>query len=187
MNNKLFQGLLIGSLVFQGVVIFSADAATPNRPKLLLKKPAKPVVKPAAKPETKPEAEPPVVISKTTIQDNGVRYELTGCRREGAATAATVVCRFLVTNRKKSDVAASLKVAGTRFIDRDGEEYLAKEVKLGSIKSETEAENTLISDIPTKATVTFDAPAVNVSTMRVLAINHSPGNTLKFLDMKIGK
>jgi hypothetical protein len=179
MNNKLFQGLLLGSLVFQGVVIFSADAATPNKPKLLLKKPVKPVAK--------PEAEPPVVINKTTIQDNGVRYELTGCRREGIATEATVVCRLLVTNKKKNDTATSLKVAGTRFIDRDGEEYLAKEVKLGSVKSETEAENTLISNIPTKATVTFDAPAANVATMRVLAINHSPGNILKFLDMKIGK
>jgi hypothetical protein len=179
MNNQLFQGLLLGSLVFQGVVIFSADAATPNKPKLLLKKPAKPVAK--------PEVEPSVAISKTTIQDNGVRYELTGCRREGTATEATVVCRLLVTNKKKNDTAASLKVVGTRFIDRDGEEYLAKEVKLGSVKSETEAENTLISNIPTKATVTFDAPAANVATMRVLAINHSPGNILKFLDMKILK
>jgi hypothetical protein len=184
MNNKLFQGLLLGSLVFQGVVIFSADAATPHRPKILLKKPAtKPVVKPAAK----PEADPQVAISKTTIQDNGVRYELTGCRREGTATAGTVVCRLLLTNKKKSDVATSLKVAGTRFIDRDGEEYLAKEVKLGSIKSETEAENTLISDIPTKATVTFDAPAANVATMRALAVSHTPGATLKFLDVKILK
>jgi hypothetical protein len=179
MNNKLFQGLLLGSLIFQGIVIFSADAATPDRPKLLLKKPAKPVIK--------TEAEPQLAISKTTIQDNGVRYELTGCRREGTATAGTVVCRLLVTNKRKSDVAASLKVAGTRFIDRDGEEYLAKEVKLGSIKGDSEAENTLISGIPTKATVTFDAPAVNVATMRVLTINHSPGNILKFLDMKILK
>jgi hypothetical protein len=183
MNNKLFQGLLLGSLVFQGVVIFSADAATPNKPELLLKKPAKPVAKPA----TKPEAELPLAINKTTIQDNGVRYELTGCRREGTTTEATVVCRLLVTNRKKSDLAVSLKVAGTRFIDRDGEEYLAKEVKLGSVKAEDEAENTLISGIPTKASVTFAAPAANVATMRVLAINHSPGNTLKFLDMKITK
>lgn len=180
MNNKLFQGLLLGSLVFQGVVNFSADAAAPNRPKLLLKKPA-------AKPTDKTEVERPIAITKTIIKDNGIRYELTGCRQEGVAPAATVVCRFLVTNTKKSDTAASLKLAGSRFIDRDGEEYLAKEVKLGSIKSETEAENTLISDIPTKATVTFNAPAANVVTMRVLAINHTPGATLKFLDVKIGK
>lgn len=183
MNNKFFQGLLLGSLVFQGCVIFSADAATPNQPKLLLKKPAKPAIKPA----TKPEADPQVAINKATIQDNGVRYELTGCRREGAATAASLVCRLLVTNRKRIDVPASLKVAGTRFIDRDGEEYLAKEVKLGSIKGDAEAENTLLAGIPTKAMVTFDAPAANVATMRVLAINHAPGNILKFLDVKIIK
>ncbi len=179
MNNQLFQGLLLGALVFQGVVIFSADAATPNRSKVSATKPAKPTAK--------PEAEPPLVINKTTIQDNGVRYELTGCRRESAATATSLVCRLLVTNRRKNDVAASLKVAGSRFIDRDGEEYLAKEVKLGSVKAEEEAQNTLIAGIPTKATVTFDAPAANVATMRVLAINHSPGDTLKFLDVKIGK
>jgi hypothetical protein len=181
MHNQLFPGLLLGSLLLQGGIIFSANAATPPSPQLLVKKPIKPVVKPVAK----PEAEPQVTVGKATIQDNGVRYELTGCRREGTATEGTVVCRLLVTNKKKSDLAVSLKVVGTRFIDRDGEEYLAKEVKLGSVKSETEAENTLIADIPTKATVTFDAPPANVATMRALAINHSPGNNLKFLDVKI--
>jgi hypothetical protein len=182
MHNQLFRVILLGSLVLQGVVIFSADAATPNRPKPMLKKSTKP-----AKPAAKPESDSPVAVNKTTIQDNGVRYELTGCRRESTTAAATVVCRFLVTNRKKSDTAVSLKVAGTRFIDRDGEEYLAKEVKLGSVKGEAEAENTLISEIPTKAIVTFEAPAANVITMRALAINHTPGSTLKFLDVKIGK
>jgi hypothetical protein len=173
MKNKLFQGLLLGSLLFQGVIIAPVDAA-----------PKKPVIKPVAKPETKAETEQ-VVVSDTLIRDGGIRYELTSCRREGETPQ--VVCRLLLTNKKKDDIAVSFKVAGTRFIDKDGEEYRAKEVKIGSVNGESEAENTLISDTPTRATVIFDAPPANVATMRVLAINHSPGSSLKFRNIKIGK
>jgi hypothetical protein len=179
MNNKLFQGLLMGALLWQGTAVFIADAA-PAKPA----KPAKPAAKPAAKPEAKAEPEQ-VILSSTLIRDAGIRYELTSCKREGETPV--VVCRLLLTNKKKDDVAVSFKVAGTRFIDKDGEEYRAKEVKIGSVKSDSEAENTLISDTPTRATVTFDAPPANVLTMRVLAINHSPGSSLKFRDVKIGK
>jgi hypothetical protein len=166
MNKKLFQGLLVGSLLFQGVILTTVNAA----PK-----------KPAAKPEkTEPEQ---VVVNDTLIKDSGIRYELTSCRRE----AETVICRLLLTNKKKEDVPVTFKVAGTRFIDRDGEEYKAKKVKIGSVESDADAENSLISDTPTRATVTFDAPPENVVTMRVIAINHTPGSSLKFRNIKIGK
>jgi hypothetical protein len=169
MNNKLFPGLVLGSLLLQGAVIFVAEAV-----------PKKPVAKPAAKAE--PEQ---VILNDTTIRDDGIRYELTSCRREGETPV--VVCRLLLTSKKKDDTNVSFKIAGTRFIDKDGEEYKAKTVKIGSVESESEAENSLISDTPTKALVTFDAPPANVVTMRVLAINHSPGSNLKFRNIKIGK
>jgi hypothetical protein len=168
MNNKLFRGLLVGSLLFQGVILATVDAA-----------PKKPAAKPA---KTEPEQ---VVVNDTLIKDGGIRYELTSCRREGETPA--VVCRLLLTSKNKEDVTVSFKVAGTRFIDKDGEEYKAKKVKIGSVEGDTEAENSLISDTPTRATVTFDAPAENVVTMRVIAINHTPGSSLKFRNIKIGK
>ncbi len=168
MNNKLFQGLLIGSLLFQGAVILAADAA-PKKTE-------------STKPATK--AEPgQLIVSDTIIKDSGVRYELTSCKREGETPV--VVCRLLLTNLKKEDLAVSFKSAGTRFIDRDGEEYKAKKVKIGSVDGD-DAENSLIAGTPTKAAITFDAPAANVLTMRVIAINHSPGTSLKFRNIKIG-
>jgi hypothetical protein len=171
MNHLLVNGLTIvslSSLLGFYTTTISADAAP---------KPAR-STKPVVKPEPKQTN-----ISRTTIQDNGVRYELSACRR----IEATVVCRFSLVNKSGKDMAISFKTSGTRFIDKDGEEYLSKEVQIGSVKSESEAENTLIADVPTKATVTFDDPPVNVSTMAVLAINHSPGATLKFRNVKITK
>jgi hypothetical protein len=187
MKNPLFTGILAAAMLWNGVSIFSAIAA-PNQSKISQKKPVrKPATtKPEAKPEVKPEAkvEPTqTMVNSTTIKDSGIRYDLTSCKREGE----NVACRLLLTNKKKDDVAVSFKVAGTRFIDKDGEEYRAKEVRIGSARSETEAENTLISETPTKAMVIFDAPPTNVATMRALAIAHSPGNTLKFRDVKIEK
>jgi hypothetical protein len=192
MNNQFFCGILLGSLLIPSTTIFADVVGA--KPTTKPTKQAKP--KPTAKPETKPKpeaeakpkpaakAEPEqVVLSSTTIKDSGIRYELTGCKREGDS----VVCRLLLTNKKKEDTAVTLKVAGTRFIDRDGEEYKAKKAKVGSVEGDADAENTLIADIPTKASVTFDAPPANVVTMKVLAISHSPGNTLKFRDVKIGK
>jgi hypothetical protein len=171
MNNKLFQGILLGSLLFQGVIISAVDAAPKKRP----------IVEVAPK-KTTPDQ---VVVDDTTVKDSGIRYELTSCRREGETPM--VVCRLLLTNKKKDDITVSFKVAGTRFIDKDGEEYQAKKVKIGSIEGDAEAENSLISDTPTRALVTFDAPPANVLTMRVLAINHAPGSSLKFRNIKIGK
>jgi hypothetical protein len=175
MNHLLVNGLTIvslSSLLGFYTTTISADAAP------------KPSVKPArsTKPVVKPEPKQ-TNINRTTIQDNGVRYELSACRR----IEATVVCRFSLVNKTEKDMAISFKTSGTRFIDKDGEEYLSKEVQIGSVKSESEAENTLIADVPTKATITFDDPPVNVSTMAVLAINHSPGATLKFRNVKITK
>jgi hypothetical protein len=173
MNHLLVSSLTIIGLSLPGLYTTTTSAnAVP--------KPAR-SQKPAPKPE-KPEPKQ-TTISKTTIQDNGVRYELTACRR----VETSVVCRLSLLNKGEKDIAVSFKTSGTRFIDKDGEEYLSKEVQIGSVKSETEAENTLISDVPTKGTITFDAPAPNVATMAVLAINHSPGATLKFRNVKITK
>jgi hypothetical protein len=182
MNHLLINGLLIAGLALPGMYVATLPTtAIAKAPRSTGKKPAPPATEPA-KPTAKPEPKQ-TIISKTTIQDNGVRYELSACRR----IEATVVCRFSVTNKAEQDMPASFKVAGSRFIDRDGEEYLAKEVQIGSIRSESEAENVLISDISMKATVTFDAPPANVATMAVLAINHSPGSSLKFRNVKILK
>jgi hypothetical protein len=194
MNNQFFCGILLGFLLLPSTTIFADVAgAKPTtkptkqaKPKPTAQPEAKPKPEAEAKPKPKPEAkaEPEqVALSSTTIKDSGIRYELTGCKREGDS----VVCRLLLTNKKKEDTAVTLKVAGTRFIDRDGEEYKAKKAKVGSVEGDADAENTLITDTPTKASVTFDAPPANVVTMKVLAISHSPGNTLKFRDVKIGK
>jgi hypothetical protein len=180
MNHLLIKSLLIAGLSVSGIyVATSAPNAIAKTPRTPVRKPT-PAASEPAKP--KPEAKQ-TMINKTTIQDNGIRYELSACRR----LEATVVCRLSLTNKGEQDVAASFKTAGSRFIDRDGEEYLAKEVQIGSLKSESETENTLISDVPMKATVTFDAPPANVATMAVLAINHTPGTTLKFRNVKIIK
>jgi hypothetical protein len=170
MNNKLFQGLLIGSLLLQGVVILAADAAPKKE---AAKKPT------TAKP-TKSEPEQ-VVLGDTVIRDSGVLYELTSCKRE----AETLVCRFLLINKKKEDLPISFKIAGTRFIDRAGDEYKATKVKIGSVDGD-DAENSLIPGVPLKASVTFAAPPANVRTMVVIAINHSPGSSMKFRNITIG-
>jgi hypothetical protein len=173
MNNKLFQGLLIGSLLLQGVVILAADAAPKKE---TTKKPA------AARP-TKPEAkaEPEqVVLGDTVVRDSGILYELTSCKRE----AETLVCRLLLINKKKEDIPVSFKIAGTRFIDRAGDEYKATKVKIGSVDGD-DAENSLIPGVPLKASVTFTAPPANVRTMVVIAINHSPGSSMKFRNVTI--
>jgi hypothetical protein len=193
MNHLLIKGLLIAGLSISGIYVATspqnAIAKTPRtpvkKPTPAASEPAKPTPaasEPAKPTPAKPEAKQ-TMINKTTIQDNGIRYELSACRR----LEATVVCRLSLTNKGEQDIAASFKTAGSRFIDRDGEEYLAKEVQIGSLKSESETENTLISDVPMKATVTFDAPPANVATMAVLAINHTPGTTLKFRNVKIIK
>ncbi len=165
MSNKLFQKLLIGSLLLQGVVVFTADAA----PK-----------KAAAQKPTKSEPEQ-VVISDTVVRDSGVVYELTSCKRE----AETLVCRLLLISKKKEDLPVSFKIAGTRFIDKAGDEYKATKVKIGSTDGD-EAENSLIAGVPIKASVTFAAPPVNVRTMVVLAISHAPGSSMKFRNIIIG-
>jgi hypothetical protein len=175
MNHLLVNGLAIvslSSLLGFYTTTISVDAAP------------KPAIKPIRKqkPVVKPDPAQ-TSIGKNTIQDNGVRYELGVCRR----IEATVVCRLSLVNKSGKDMAINFKTSGTRFIDKDGEEYLSKEVQIGSVRSESEAENTLIADVPTKATVTFDDPPVNVTTMAVLAINHSPGATLKFRNVKITK
>jgi hypothetical protein len=175
MNNKLFQGLLIGSLLLQGVVILAADAA----PKKETTK--KPTTAKPAKPESKPDPEQ-VVLGDTVVRDSGILYELTSCRRE----AETLVCRLLLINKKKEDMPVSFKIAGTRFIDKAGDEYKATKVKIGSVDGD-EAENSLISGVPIKASVTFAAPPANVRTMVVIAINHSPGSSMKFRNITIGK
>jgi hypothetical protein len=177
MNHLLASGLAIVCLSLPGLYTTAIPVdATPQ----LAKKPA---VKPKPTPEAKPAPAKQMIISATTIQEAGVRYSLSFCRR----VETNVVCRLALLNKNNKDTAVSLKVGGTRFIDKDGEEYLSKEVQIGSVKSESEAENTLISDVATKATVTFDAPPANVLTMAVLAINHSPGSTLKFRNVKIVK
>ncbi len=177
MNHLLASGLAIVCLSLPGLytTAIPVDAA----PRLA----RKPTVKPKPAAEAKPEMAKQTSISATTIQEAGVRYSLSACRR----VETSVVCRLSLLSKNDKDTAVSLKVNGTRFIDKDGEEYLAKEVQIGSVKSESEAENTLISDVSTKATVTFDAPPVNVATMAVLAINHTPGGTLKFRNVKILK
>jgi hypothetical protein len=174
MNNKLFQGLLIGSLLLQGVVILAADAAPKKE---TTKKPA--TAKPA-KPEAKPDPEQ-VVLGDTVVRDSGILYELTSCKRE----AETLVCRLLLINKKKEDLPVSFKIAGTRFIDKAGDEYKATKVKVGSVDGD-EAENSLIPGVPLKASVTFAAPPVNVRTMVVIAISHSPGSSMKFRNITIG-
>jgi hypothetical protein len=178
MNNKLFQGLLIGSLLLQGVVILAADAAPKKE---TTKKPntAKPA-KPADKPEPKPEPEQ-VVLGDTVVRDSGILYELTSCKRE----ADTLVCRLLLINKKKEDLPVSFKIAGTRFIDKAGDEYKATKVKIGSVDGD-EAENSLIPGVPLKASVTFAAPPAGVRTMVVIAISHSPGSSMKFRNIIIG-
>jgi hypothetical protein len=183
MNHLLIKGLLIAGLSVSGIyVATSAQNAIAKTPRTPVKKPTPAASEPAKPTPAKPEAKQ-TMINKTTIQDNGIRYELSACRR----LETTVVCRLSLTNKSEQDIAASFKTAGSRFIDRDGEEYVAKEVQIGSLKSESETENTLISDVPMKATVTFDAPPANVATMAVLAINHAPGTTLKFRNVKIIK
>lgn len=137
--------------------------------------------KPATTPKSEPSAQ--TVINKSTIDDSGVRYELTSCKR----VVDSLVCRFLLTNKSTKDITVAFKASGTRFIDITGEEYLAKEVQIGSNKSDTATESSLISQVPIKAMVTFDAPAANVVTLKVLAINHEPGNALKFREVKIAK
>ncbi len=169
MNNKLFQGLLIGSLLLQGVVILAADAA-----------PKKETTKKPAKPEAKAEPEQ-VVLGDTVVRDSGILYELTSCKREADA----VVCRLLLINKKKEDLTVSFKIAGTRFIDKAGDEYKATKVKIGSVDGD-DAENSLIPGVPLKASVTFAAPPANVRTMVVIAINHSPGSSMKFRNVIIG-
>ncbi len=170
MNNKLFQGLLIGSLLLQGVVIISADAAPKKE---TVRKPTK--AKPA---KAEPEQ---VVLGDTVIRDSGILYELTSCKRE----AETLVCRLLLINKKKEDLPVSFKIAGTRFIDKAGDEYKATKVKIGSVDGD-EAENSLIPGIPLKASITFAAPPANVRTMLVIAISHSPGSSMKFRNIIIG-
>jgi hypothetical protein len=154
---------------------FSAQhlAATPKKPNSIKKAVPTPIVVPSA----------PTVVNQSTIDDSGVRYELTSCKR----AVESLVCRFLLTNRNKNDVAVSIKANGTRFIDITGEEYLAKAVQIGSHKSDVAAESILIAQVPIRATVTFDAPAANVITLKVLAINHEPGSYLKFREVKIAK
>jgi hypothetical protein len=182
MNNKLFQGLLIGSLLLQGVVILSADAAPKKEAtkKPTTPKPAKPESKPESKPEAKPAPEQ-VVLGDTVVRDSGILYELTSCQRE----AETLVCRLLLINKKKEDIPVSFKIAGTRFIDRAGDEYKATKVKIGSVDGD-DAENSLIPGVPLKASVTFTAPPANVRTMVVIAISHSPGSSMKFRNVTIG-
>jgi hypothetical protein len=177
MNHLLASGLAIVCLSLPGLYTTAIPVDAAPR---LAKKPA---VKPRPAAAAKPEEAKQTIISATTIQEAGVRYSLSSCRR----VETNVVCRLLLLNKNSKDTAVSLNVSGTRFIDKDGEEYQSKEVQIGSIKSESEAENTLISDISTKATVTFEAPPANVATMAVLAINHSPGGTLKFRNVKILK
>lgn len=179
MNHLLASGLAIVCLSLPGLYATAIPVdATPQQTKK-----QKPAVKPKPTPEAKPAPVKQTIINATTIQEAGVRYSLSACRR----IETTVVCRLSLLNKNDKDTAVSLEVSGTRFIDKDGEEYLAKEVQIGSVKSESKAENTLISGVSTKATATFDAPPANVLTMAVLAINHSPGNTLKFRNVKIVK
>jgi hypothetical protein len=176
MNNKLFQGLLIGSLLLQGVVILAADAAPKKE---TTKKPT--TAKPADKPEPKPETEQ-VVLGDSVVRDSGILYELTSCKRE----TDTLVCRLLLINKKKEDLTISFKIANTRFIDKAGDEYKATKVKIGSVDGD-DAENSLIPGVPLKASVTFAAPPTNVRTMVVLAISHSPGSSsMKFRNIIIG-
>jgi hypothetical protein len=170
MNNKLFQGILIGSLLLQGVVIISADAAPK---KATVKKPT--TAKPA---KAEPEQ---VVLGDSIVRDSGILYELTSCKRE----TETLVCRLLLINKKKEDLAVSFKIAGTRFIDKAGDEYKATKVKIGSVDGD-EAENSLIPGVPLKASITFAAPPANVRTMVVIAISHSPGSSMKFRNIVIG-
>jgi hypothetical protein len=172
MNHLLASGFAIVCLSLPGIAATAIPVqAAPQSAK-----------KPAVKPKPAAAAKQ-TNISATTIQEAGIRYSLSFCRR----VETSVVCRLSLLNKNDKDVAVSLQVNGTRFIDKDGEEYLSKEVQIGSVKSESEAENMLISDISTKATVTFDAPPANVATMTVLAINHSPGSILKFRNVKIIK
>jgi hypothetical protein len=172
MNHLLTNSLAIACLALSGLYAtnLSVDAA-PNRST------------PRATAKPKPEAAKQTIVNNNTVQDAGIRYTLAACRR----AEAKLICRFSLLNKNSKDVAVSLTVNGTRFIDKDGEEYASNEVQIGSVKSESEAENTLISDVPTKASVTFDAPPANVATMAVLVVNHSPGSTLKFRNVKITK
>jgi hypothetical protein len=190
--------LLIGSLLLTSwgqIVPWGALAADEVKEPVAVKKTTKtktpkpsdkPVVKPSAKPVLKaaPKKVPTqIAVDKNTIEEGGVRYELTSCKR----VSETLVCRFLLTNNGVQDLAVALKVGGTRFIDITGEEYLAKEVNIGTSKSDGSAESILIPKVPIKATITFDEPAANVVTIKVLAINHEPGTALKFRDLKIVK
>jgi hypothetical protein len=174
MTHLLTKGLVIAGILGMGVWALTPSGTTAPKPsRTNVKKPT-----PPAKLESRP-----ITISATEIQDSGIRYKLSACRR----IDSSLVCRLSIVNKNAQDISASLKTDGTRFIDRDGEEYLATGVQIGSTKSESEVENVLISDTPIKGVVTFDAPPANVATMAVLVINHSPGNNLKFRNVKIVK
>jgi hypothetical protein len=155
-------------------VILAADAAPKKEAT------TKPTTTKPAKVEAKPAPEQ-VVLGDTVVRDSGILYELTSCQRE----AETLVCRLLLINKKKEDIPISFKIAGTRFIDKAGDEYKATKVKVGSVDGD-DAENSLIPGVPLKASVTFAAPPANVRTMVVIAINHSPGSSMKFRNVTIG-
>jgi hypothetical protein len=202
MNRFLISSLLFTSLLLN--LHLTAVMAAEVEPPIVVKKTTKTkIVKPAPKksleqngvdksstrnqkPSTKaPSKKAPeqIAVDKNTIEESGVRYELTSCKR----VSETLVCRFLLTNNGLQDISVSLKAGGTRFIDITGEEYLAKEVNIGTSRNDSTVESILIPKVPIKATITFDEPATNIVTLKVLAISHEPGAALKFRDLKIIK
>lgn len=112
------------------------------------------------------------------VEDNNLRFELRSCNRSGGA----LICDVLVTNTGKEDVfvifnaSYSSGIGNTRAIDTDGEQYEARNVKLGSNTNQAFIRTILIQGIPTKVRISFET-SDKINGLNVLVFGYGLGET----------
>ena len=116
-------------------------------------------------------------------------FELQECKTAGSS----VICEFLITN-SGGDIELSLyagrfRNALTRIFDEGGNEYLAGQVRLGNKSSREDVRMLIVSDTPTKASITFDKVSPETSLIKLLEIRGFSNEPLKvqFRNLAINK
>lgn len=108
------------------------------------------------------------------VEVNRFSVKMRGCEKQ--ATSA-IVCYATVTNLA-GDREFALFGRGSRIIELDGNELPGQSAELGS-RGGWYADNTLISGIPIRGSITFGGVATNVNQVAVLEVLVGAGSEFK--------
>jgi hypothetical protein len=122
------------------------------------------------------------------------RFDLQRCAKQ----SSKIVCTFLVTNlqadRELTLYALELTMFGyashSRLFDTEGNEYPAKACSLGNKANEYFVQSTMVQNVPTRASLSFEG-AASVSGISLLEIiaqdEHRKVFLVKFRDVPVSE